>query len=229
MVGRFANLKRAAVGIAVTSFGLLLLVPSEAAAGSPTLIAFNAREDFLVAPDQANPNGAWSFRRSGSGTPLLRGFWTDQFGVPGLETWHGRQVSTGDKDKLPWVGVNASGQDLVPQGVDWPAGALLVHPGASRSVVIRWQSPKSGSVRVRLGLIDRDDNCGDGVSWSLRLLGQPTIAKGAFPNGGSASIRSGWYRAEAGALLDLRVRGGNGGDISCDSTQVRLTIALQPD
>jgi len=206
-----------------------LVAYSPAVAATPSLLTYSARDDFLIAPNQANPNQPWSYRRAGGHTPLLRDFSIDHFGVEGLETWHGKQMSTSDKDMLPWVGVNTTGEDQQPLGIDWPTRALLVHPGFTQAVVIRWQSPRAGSIYVRAALIDRDVNCGDGVDWSIRLAGRPAIARGSFPNGGSASVRSGWYHVEAGSRLDLRVGVGGNGDNQCDSTQVRLKVLLQPD
>jgi hypothetical protein len=215
--------------VAIFGSSLALMAYSPAAAATPSQLVYNAREDFLVAPDQANPSLPWSYRHAGRHTPLLAKFSTDHFGVEGLETWHGDQVSTSENDMLPWVGVNSTGEDLHPLGINWPAGALLVHPGFTRAVVIRCQSPHAGSIFVRAALIDRDESCGDGVSCAIRLAGQSAIARGVFPNGGSAIVRSGWYQVQEGSLLDLRVGVGPNGDNQCDSTQVRLRILLQPD
>ena len=198
-------------------------------AGSSTIV-FRAGADFQTSPAEANPSGSWSYRQAvGSRRPLLNEFWTDQAFVPGLETWHGQQISMNERDKLPFVGVNTSGSDAHPFGIDWPAGALLVHPSSTNAVVIRWRSPGPGSVGIRAAVIDRDSNCGDGVSWVIRLRDQATVAKGNFPNGGSASVRSSAYRVETGSLLELSVGMGSAGNHGCDSTQVNLRIDLLPD
>ena len=146
--------------------------------------------------------------------------------VPGLETWHGQQVVSNEQDKLPMVGVNTSGTDQHPFGVNWPAGALLVHPTES-AVVIRWTSPMAGAIHVRAAVIDRDSNCGEGVNYAIQIGSRPHIARGNIANGGSARVRAGWYHVEQGSKLELRV--GDGPDhAGCDSTQVNLEIKLSP-
>ena len=85
----------------------------------------------------------------------------------------------------------------------------------------------AGSIYVRVALIDRDDFCGDGVDWSMRVLGQPHIARGNFPNGGLAKIRAGWFHVEEGSRVELKI--GPGGSNSCDTTQVNFKIKLLPD
>jgi hypothetical protein len=222
--------RRAATRAAVVvALAFAFLIPGPVAAGGASPIIFNARDDFRVSPNEANPSGPWSYRQTkGPGKPLLDEFFTDHFFVPGLETWHGQTVSTSIKDKLPFVGVNATGSDQQPLGIDWRAGALLVHPTDS-DVVIRWTSPMAGSIRIRAAVIDRDNNCGEGVNWVIQLGNQPPIAKGNIPNGGSIKgLRTGSYRVAVGSRLELRV--GKGPDhAGCDSTQVRLRIALSPD
>jgi hypothetical protein len=210
----------AAAAIAVM---LVLLIPAPAAAGGFSMI-FNVKEDFRVSPNQANPNGPWSFRmRTSSGSkPLLNEFWTDHFGIEGLQTWHGQHISTSQKDKLPFVGVNATGTLQTPLGITWPAGALLVHPGATRQVIIRWTAPRTGQIRFRAALIDRD-SCGDGVHWVFQIGNQPAIAQGNLDNA-VVKVRSGSYVLTGGEHLELRV--GIRGTNSCDSTQVRLRIAF---
>ena len=219
--------RRAAIGAAASmALIVVLLIPASVAAAKSPMI-YNARDDFQVSPNQANPSGPWSYRqrKSSGAKPLLGEFWTDHFLVPGLETWHGQQVSTSNKDKLPFVGVNRTGSDQHPLGIDWPTGALLVHPGRSHPVILRWTSPMAGSIRIRAAVIDRDDSCGDGVHWVIQLGSQPAIAKGDIPNGGWVTgLRTGSYHVDMGSRLELRV--GIRGTNSCDSTQVRLRIAL---
>ena len=83
----------------------------------------------------------------------------------------------------------------------------------------------AGSIRIRAAVIDRDDSCGDGVHWVIQLGSQPAIAKGDIPNGGWVTgLRTGSFHVDMGSRLELRV--GIRGTNSCDSTQVRLRIAL---
>ena len=219
---------RRTLAIVIAAVAVLVVSASPVLAGTSTIV-FRAGVDFKTAPHEANPSGPWSYRQAvGSRRPLLDEFWTDHAFVPGLETWHGQQISMNDRDKLPFVGVNTSGSELSPFGINWPAGALLVHPSSTRAVVIRWRSTAPGSIRVRAAVIDRDANCGDGVSWSIRLS-DLAVAKGNFPNGGSANVDSGSYRVTTDSILELRIGMGPGVDHGCDSTQVKLRIALVPD
>jgi hypothetical protein len=228
---------RALVRLAIVTVvaGLALLVPVPVAAGVAAPIVFNARQDFQVSPDQANPSGRWSYRQTGPGSlrPLLAEFITDHFAVPGLQTWQGTEVSGGDQDKLPWVGVNTTGSDANPLTVSWPAGALLAHPGTDEAVVIMWQSPKEGLASVRVSLVDRDPNCGDGFGWSIRRTHHRTLAAGSVPNAGSVSANRTGYPllagidVDPGTRIELRLDKGPG-DAACDSTQVKLTIRLRP-
>lgn len=217
---------RAAVGIAVA---FALLVPAPVAAGTASPIIFNARDDFRASPNEANPSGPWSYRRTApnGSKPLLPNFSTDLSNVcgpsgEGQEVWFGPEVLD-----LPAVWKNTTGSDAFPCGAFVPAGALMAHPGGEHAVVIRWTSPTAGSIHVRAALIDRDDFCGDGVHWSIRVLDQPHIARGNFPNGGSAKVRAGWFHVDPGSRLELKI--GPGGTNSCDSTQVNLKIKLLPD
>lgn len=231
MVHGSRKLRRAATRAAVAiTVAFVLLVPAPVAAGTASPIIFNARDDFRVSPNEANPSGPWSYRRTApnGNKPLLPNFSTDVSNVcgpsgEGQQVWFGPEVLD-----LPAVWKNTTGSDAFPCGAFVPAGALMAHPGNEHAVVIRWTSPIAGSIHVRAALIDRDDFCGEGVNWAIRVLGQPPIAKGNIPNGGLAKVRAGWFHVEQGSRLELRV--GRGPDHNgCDSTQVRLRIALSPD
>ncbi len=206
----------------------MLLVSSPVAAGAPSTLTFNARGDFQAAPNQANPSGPWSYRQQlGNGSkPLLGEFWTDADFTEGLEMWHGDQISTSEKDKLPWVGVNTTGVEQHPVGIDWPAGALLVHPGYVEPVIVRWTSPEAGRIRVNAAVVDRDASCGDGVHWVIQLDNRNAIAKGVINNGGHVKVRTGSIAVVAGSRLELRI--GVRQTNSCDSTQIRFVIELTP-
>jgi hypothetical protein len=210
--------------------GLALLLPSTVVAGSPSVLVFDATDDFRVFPNQANPSGPWSYRQTkpDGRRPLLAGFSTDQFLVPGLETWHTELYDPGNS-QIPMVGVNTSGSDQLAQGaIVWPAGTLQVHPGRrGTAVIIQWRSPKEGKVNVRASLIDRNVACGDGFRWSIRRVQKSPVASGLVPNGGSAAVFLAAIDVNRGTGIELRIGTGPGGT-RCDSTEVNFRIVLTP-
>lgn len=140
------NLRRAATGASVaTAVAFVLLVPVPVAAGSASPLVFNAREDFRVSPNQANPSGPWSYRRTApDGTkPLLENFSTSAepcgSSGDGFQSWFGPEVLD-----LPAVSKNATGADAFPCGAFVRKGAMMAHPGGAHAVVIsgrvRWQA-----------------------------------------------------------------------------------------
>ena len=221
-------MRKTLVAVTLSTMALIALSGSPVAAGSAPLITFNARDDFLVSPNQANPSGPWSYRRAApdGSRPLLENFSTDAAPCgpsgEGIESWYGPEVLD-----LPAVTRNATGSDAFPCGAFVPEGALMAHPGGDDAVAIRWTSPTAGSINVRVNLTDSDSFCGDGVQWAIRIVGQPPIAKGSFPNGGTARVRAGGFHVDEGSRLELKI--GPGGSNSCDSTQTNLRIELSPD
>ncbi len=222
---------------ALVVFGILALSwPAQVAANDAAPIRFDARADFRVSPNEANPSGTWSYglQRTGGRVALLQGFFSDHFGVAGLETWHGGQRSTGPRDRLPWVGTNRSGADADPFGVDWRAGAMLAHPGAEKDVVIMWRSPGHGRLRISGRLVDRHPDRGDGISWVIKRRGRERLASGRVANGGAtafspaAHARLGGVRVIPNTVIMLRIGAGPSGDIGCDSTEVALRLAFRP-
>ena len=214
---------------------LFLLLPATVAAGQPTGTSYNARTEFQVSPNQANPSGPWSYRRvlpDGS-KPLLHLFATGVTNTCG-SSGEGQNVWFGPEAlDLPAVWKNTTGGDAFPCGAFVPKGALMVHPmdddndATKQAVVIRWTSPAAGSIHIDAVIIDRDGFCGEGVNYAIQIGRQPYIAKATLQNGGSAEVSSGWYHVEEGSKLELRV--GSGTDHSgCDSTQVNLKVRLMP-
>jgi hypothetical protein len=216
-----------AVGAAMTMM-FVLLIPAPVAAGGSAII-YNARDGFQLSPNQTNPSGPWSYRRSApnGSRPLLENF--SENAEPcgpsgdGINSWFGPEVLD-----LPAISRNATGSDASPCGASFPEAALMAHPGGKHQLVLRWTSPMAGNIRLRAAVIDRDAFCGDGVHWAIQLGHQPAIAKGNIENGGwMKGLRTGSYPVDEGSQLELRL--GPRGTNSCDSTQVRLSIALTPD
>ncbi|MCK6446082.1 MAG: LamG domain-containing protein [Planctomycetes bacterium] len=209
---------------------------------------WNLAADFRIAPDHANPNpdacgtaGVWHFlgsAASGSahdptGYWLLPEFLPDVLGVLGVEQWQGYDSSGGVKNKLPAVGINATGVHQTLEGIQWPAGVVRVHPSSAEAVVVGWQSPVAGVVAVSGGLRDLHTGCTDGVSWSVdRYDGTPsvTLASDYLPGGGVQSFASG---SGGSSLASITVAAGDwlffvverGADNGCDSIGLDVVIA----
>jgi hypothetical protein len=223
---RFKGLAALAVVVLIAG----VATPS-ASASRPT---WDVRADFRVFPNQENPSpdqmnnpGVWSYLYSPSGQlnpgayKLLPGFSTDKFAIPGLESWSGDNVSTSQYDLLPTVGINATGHEVSPSNVHWPADDVLVHPWWNQPVVIGWRSPVHGDVTVS-GIVSlaQQPNCGDGVDWAL-YLDETVLAHGTI-----AQLEDNtWFlpvHVSPGHSLYLTVSSRT--TIYCDSTLVDLNI-----
>jgi hypothetical protein len=128
------------VGAAAVAGGTLGVRSSPAAPAKPP---WGLRQDFRVAPNQANPSpdrsghaGVWSYWAAPepghpAGYRLLSRFLPDAFGVAGLQQWQGDETR-GTLDGLPAVGVNVTGADQHPLGIVWRAGHVRAEPGRTR-------------------------------------------------------------------------------------------------
>jgi hypothetical protein len=210
-----------------------LLVPAVAMppAAQATQLTWNLAADFKVAPDQANPNPdqygnpeVWWFM-SGQAQDtatfaLLPEFISDAFAVDGLEQWQG--IRGEPTDKLPAVGVNATGVDQQLSSFSWPASVVRVHPLRKRSAVLGWQSPIDGAVDVNVLFTDLDPTGGNGFRWAV-LLNDDLEGYGISGNGGGGGIEIPILFLSPGDFLYFVV-GSYQGDYSYDSTQLDLTI-----
>ena len=191
--------------------------------------------DFRLAPNEANPNpdgygntDIWYFMKGPPGAhhpatyTLIHEFIDDAFYIPGLEQWQGPHVSNNEKDKLPAIGVNATGSDQKIGGFVWPTGEIRVHPLAALAAIVGWQSPFDGSVSVKGEFVDLDANCGDGIHWAIDN-GALTIASGSYVNGGQQAF-AGAATLRKGDFLYFIVEDGPGVDDSCDSTGLKIAI-----
>jgi pimeloyl-ACP methyl ester carboxylesterase len=162
---------------------------------------WNLAYDFRVSPNQANPNpdncrnsNVWYFMQSGSLAhnpttySLLPEFITDAFYISGLQQWQG--TSGGAKDKLPAVGINATGDFQQVNTISWPAGAVHVHPLPSQLAIVAWRSPSNGRVSITGAVTDLDANGGNGIDWFIDR-GTTTLAYGSIPNGGAQNFQDG--------------------------------------
>jgi len=199
--------------------------------------------EFRLSPNQANPNpdnmgntDIWYFMQSGSLVhdpatySLLPNFFPDALYVPGLQAWQGSVISSGDKGKLPMIGINATGVFQHVLTLSWPAGAIMMHPLPDQLAVVGWRSPVTGTISITGSFADIDGVCGDGIVWSIDK-GAATLANGSFPNGGAQNFAAG---SNGASLAGVSVNQGdfiyfivdpNNGH-GCDSTGLDVTITL---
>jgi hypothetical protein len=164
---------------------------------------------------------ATSPRRPTSYTPL-REFIDRVFGITGAEQWQGTWDSDGDWNKLPAIGINATGDVVRFVGITWPDHAIRVHPLAGQAVVVGWRSPTDERLSVRLALADLDPMCGDGVRWSVNH-GSHVLRSGSIPNGESHHAQTAVAPNE-GDFVYLIVDAGPSGDFFCDSTGLVVSV-----
>ena len=152
-------------------------------------LTWNLADDFRLSPDQANPGPdghgneqVWhymesaSFARDPATYSLLPDFITDAFLIEGLEQWQGTQGSS-PNNRLPAVGINASGAAQEIDGLSWAPGIVRLHPSSSKLAVVGWQSPIDGTVSVHGSFDDLDTRCGNGIAWYVED-GTGTLAQG---------------------------------------------------
>jgi hypothetical protein len=205
----------------------------------PVCQTWDLAHDLRTYPDQENPNrdsyanpGVWTFwkRTSGQEGPgvyePLPSFTAHAFGIQGLEQWTGQQVGS-EQDVLPAVGINTTAQTQSYSTLAWPPHAIRVHP-SDMPVVVGWQSPISGQVRISGLAGDMDPNCGNGVLWSI-VQGTRVLASGNLGNGQSQAFADGTGGA---SLESVSVSEGDSlyftvdpnGEPNCDSTELEIRV-----
>jgi len=164
---------------------------------------WNLASDLRLFPDQANPNPdghgngeVWHLMQSATNDrdpstyTLLADFITDAFLIQGLQQWQGAEGSP-PHDGLPAVGLNATGSvQEIGDGFSWGPGVVRVHPALGNNVVVGWQSPIDGQVRVRGSFaLMHDFSCGNGIRWFVDSEAG-ALAQGTLPWGSDAPIET---------------------------------------
>lgn len=203
-------------------------------AAAPHCAGWNLATELRVSPEQANPNpdhcgnaDVWHFMESSTlvhdpatYSPLPE-FITDAFSITGLQQWQDAfHCSTSCKDKLPTVGINATGVDQPVVG-SWPAGAVRLHPMPTQLAIVGWRSPINGSISVSGAFASMGGHCGNGVAWFIDR-GTTTLANGSFPNGGAQDFQLADISVSQGDFLYFIVD--PNGDHTCDSTRLEVTL-----
>jgi len=233
--------------ILVVLLGLANIISDEAFAQTPnrgmasqvtaqaSCAGWSLSTEFRLSPDQANPNpdncgnaNVWSFMESSTLArdpmtySLLPEFIPDGFFISGIQQWQDAfNCSTSCNNKLPTVGINATGTFQDVGGISWPAGVVLVHPMPTQLVIVGWRSPINGSISVSGAFTDVDGSCGDGVAWFIDH-GTTNLANGSFPNGGAQDFQLSDVSVSQGDFLYFIVD--PHGDHVCDSTALSITL-----
>ena len=187
------RINKTSKAILVVLLGLANIISDQAFAQTPnggtgsqataqaSCAGWNLATEFRLSPDHANPNpdncgnaNVWHFMESSSLArdpttySLLPEFITDAFFISGIQQWQDEfNCSSSCNDKLPAVGVNATGTLQQVGGISWPAGVVRVHPMPQQLAIVGWRSPINGSVSIDGSFTDVDGSCGDGVPGSL--------------------------------------------------------------
>jgi mono/diheme cytochrome c family protein len=138
---------------------------------------------------------------------------------PAIKGWRRKGVD------LPVLVTNASNDvAMIPGTV--PPHKVAVHPTPTEFVAVTWQSPVSGTFRVRGEVTHAHPACGNGVAWWLehrRATRAAVLGEGTLDLGRSVKLPERTFKLDKGDLLILAVDARNG-DHTCDMTQVGLTI-----
>jgi len=221
-------------GIALRRCGLAPSVEPQ-----PLCQSWDLAHDLRTYPDQENPNrdsygnpGVWYFWERVSGQENaevyepLPSFTARAFGIQGLEQWTGRQVGS-EQDVLPAVGINTTAQIQSSGTLAWPPHSVRVHP-SDLPVVVGWQSPISGQVRISGLVRDMDAHCGNGVLWTIDL-GTTPLASGNLGNEEAQAFADsqGGARLESVSMSEgesLYFMVDPNGEPGCDSTELNIRI-----
>ena len=122
------------------------------------------------------------------GYPLMLQAQADVSGMKGVSAWRGAA-------DCPNLLINANDSPRAISSLTLPAHSVCVHPGPTNGVVVAWQSPITGTVRITGRVADADPNGGDGIAWALDQRGvsgqSRELAAGEFPNGGAQDFAQG--------------------------------------
>jgi cytochrome c553 len=147
-------------------------------------------------------------------------------GNAGVYAWKGSADT-------PSITANASEKSLTILSFTLPPRSISVHPGPTSGVVVGWQSPIAGKVRMTGRLADGDAGGGDGVGWLIERRNDRaarTLASGDIPNGGTMAFGQG---LGADSLASVEVKAGDWLRLivlpktshTCDTTTVDLVIS----
>ena len=103
---------------------------------------------------------------------------------------------------------------------------VRLHPNMNRSVAVGWKAPRAGTFLISGNIQDVDNNCGDGIAWSIQKQNalntlSNILAPQTIDNGGHTSFAA-TTAMQAGDMLYLNID--KRGDHYCDSTIIDLMV-----
>jgi hypothetical protein len=98
---------------------------------------------------------------------------------------------------VPDVCFNFNDTPVTLENFDVPSHTVDMHPLPDRFSIVAWRSPLRGLVSVSGSFRDLDDNCANGVLWSIDRDFK-TLASGDLPNrtGQRFSLAQVWVRKD---------------------------------
>ena len=176
---------------------------------------------------------AWAFRQwrdwlgMGNYTPMTQPQ-TNVAGNKGLFGWRGAA-------DCPNLLVNTTAAPFAITTLTLPPRSVAVHPGPQSNIVVAWNSPVTGVIRIGGRVADADPNGGDGVAWAVDIrseTGRRELASGEIANGGAQDFKQG---KNADALRAVHVHTGDRIELVilpkenyiCDTTTVEMAIVEQ--
>ncbi len=129
--------------------------------------------------------------------------------------------------QTPSILSNRSGDTISFSTLTLPARSVFVHPSPALESVIAWRSPLDGKIKLDGIVADADNNCGNGVEWSvlhqnsvgLNIVKQGSVATATQPAFAAANE----IEVQRGDVISLVINP-RSADHSCDTTRVDLTL-----
>jgi len=177
---------------------------------------WNAAADFLVAPNQANPNP------DGYGNVTWSYMWSSARVHDPAQYRLFTHYTIVDANREQWDSADVQPTPFPPRplvGLDRPGGRIIMHPYPGEFAVLGWKSPISGTVDFA-GSVRSTDPCSNGVDWTLDQ-GRTTNLHGTL-GGGQGQTFNGSTTITSGDSLYFVLD--PGADDICDTTAVELEI-----
>ncbi len=168
---------------------------------------------------------AWSgYVGLGPSNREIQGHLTERIGnVGGYEAINGW-----GSPQTPSLLSNRSEETIAFSTLTLPPRSVFVHPSPALESVVAWQSPFDGKLKLQGTVADADNNCGNGIQWSLQRIhesGVTIIEQGGIDNANQQSFSpTVEIEVRRGDVISLVVNP-RGQDHSCDTTLIDLTLS----
>ena len=167
---------------------------------------------------------AWTaYLGLGPASREIKGHFTEQLAkVSGYEAINGW-----GSPQTPSILSNRSDDTIAFSTLTLPARSVFVHPSPALESVIAWRSPLDGKIKLDGIVADADNNCGNGVEWSVlhqNSIGLNIVKQGSIDSANQATFAAAnEIEVLRGDVVSLIINPRTG-DHSCDTTRVDLTL-----